>query len=166
MIMDLEQDGEICSIILLVAYASDWRFQTQETCSCSAVQGIRGQCDLQLAILRILTRALFWEPPRIQSKRGIISYINVVIVFPRAHLERICWIICSDKRNRKFVATWPTLVSTEFKRRSRSPSQTCTPSPSNTPSRVSLRVSVLQLPCILWLRNAEYCHPHCGAHER
>ena len=60
MIMDFEQDGEICSIILLVAHASDdWRFQTQETCSCSAVQGIREQCDLQLAILRILTRALF-----------------------------------------------------------------------------------------------------------
>ena len=83
-----------------------------------------------------------------------------------AHPERICWMICSDKKIRKFVATWPTLVSTEFKRRSRSPSQTCTPSPSNTPSRVSLRVSILQLPCILWLRNAEYRHPHCGAHER
>lgn len=112
-----------------------------------------------------------WREPSFENLPKYNQREGHYIIYKRgnsipAHPERICWMICSDKRNRKFVATWPTLVSTEFKRRSRSTSQTCTPSPSNTPSRVSLRVSVLQLPCILWLRNAEYCHPHCGAHER
>src|SRR6266498_5164322 len=39
---------------------------------------------------------------------------------------------------RNFVSVWPPLVPAQFKRWSRSPSQTCTPSPSGTPSRVSL----------------------------
>ncbi|KAF8510738.1 hypothetical protein BU17DRAFT_97851 [Hysterangium stoloniferum] len=40
-----------------------------------------------------------------------------------------------DTRYKKFVSAWPELVLAEFKRRSRSASQTCTPSPSGTPSR-------------------------------
>ncbi|KAF8524096.1 hypothetical protein BU17DRAFT_85176 [Hysterangium stoloniferum] len=40
-----------------------------------------------------------------------------------------------DRQDKKFISFWPKLVLTEFKRRSRSPSQTCTPSPSGTPSR-------------------------------
>ena len=43
---------------------------------------------------------------------------------------------CLDKPKKIFVASWPILKSTNFKRRSRSPSQTCTPSPSGRPSRV------------------------------
>lgn len=40
-----------------------------------------------------------------------------------------------DKASKSFVASWPTLVSANFKRRSRSPSQTCTPSPSGSARR-------------------------------
>ncbi|KAF8529602.1 hypothetical protein BU17DRAFT_79619 [Hysterangium stoloniferum] len=40
-----------------------------------------------------------------------------------------------DRGDKKFIPAWPELVSTKLKRRSRSPSQTCTPSPSGTPSR-------------------------------
>jgi len=40
-----------------------------------------------------------------------------------------------DKSLANFVSVWPQLVVAQFKRRSRSPSQTCTPSPSGTPTR-------------------------------
>lgn len=40
-----------------------------------------------------------------------------------------------DNRLKNFVSVWPQLVVAQFKRRSRSPSQTCTPSPSGTPTR-------------------------------
>lgn len=40
-----------------------------------------------------------------------------------------------DKQHNNCVPAWPQLVPAQFRRRSRSPSQTCTPSPSGTPSR-------------------------------
>jgi len=40
-----------------------------------------------------------------------------------------------DPQRDNFLSVWPSLAATHFKRRSRSPSQTCTPSPGGTPSR-------------------------------
>jgi hypothetical protein len=52
-----------------------------------------------------------------------------------------------DQKRRQFFSIWPRLVSTNFKRRSRSVSQTRTPSPNNLPL-ARLRVS---LPCSWFL---------------
>jgi len=39
-----------------------------------------------------------------------------------------------DRKQKNFVAIWPTLASNDFRRRSRTASQTCTPSPGSTSS--------------------------------
>src|ERR1700734_1831907 len=46
-----------------------------------------------------------------------------------------------DQKKGRFVPIWPMLVSTNLKHRSRSASQTCTPSP-NSPSVAKVRVSL------------------------
>lgn len=52
---------------------------------------------------------------------------------------------CSlDRKLKKFVAIWPTLISNNFRRRSRTASQTCTPSPGSTSPGKPPRVSLLK----------------------
>jgi hypothetical protein len=72
-----------------------------------------------------------------------------------------------DKQRNNFLSVWPPLVSADLKRRSRSPSQTCTPSPGHGDTR-SRSIS---LPFTLIIdfgnsANSEYRNSHCCAHER
>lgn len=62
------------------------------------------------------------EPPLARTLRSSVNEGHYVIYL-------------HDKQHNNFVPAWPQLVPAQFKRRSRSPSQTCTPSPSGTPSR-------------------------------
>jgi hypothetical protein len=50
-----------------------------------------------------------------------------------------------DRKKNNFVAIWPTLASSDFRRRSRTASQTCTPSPGSTSPGNPPRVSLLKL---------------------
>lgn len=84
--------------------------------------------------------ALFRCPvdPRLKAfKIGAISIPNERLLrnCTDAIVEGHYMLYLYDEVVRDFVSCWPNLIPANFKRRSRSPSQTCTPSPSGTPNR-------------------------------
>lgn len=147
-IMRLEKKGQICLVVLLFAHASNGM-------SIEIGNMALFRCPVDPRTMSFTVGPIAHNGTPLARNLGssleeghymIYLYGNSVSIHPFIS-ERHVGLFVPDGQQNGFLPVWPQLVSAKFKRRSRSPSQTCTPSPGGTQSRVSLQLRLLRLLC-------------------